>query len=127
MAKRASASTIAEDTAPKKSPEEVFKEQWPIIVAAKLEQEEAATAQTAANQAYLATLKTAKKLGIDITDTKSMVDALERNAESLEAARHQISHIVDEVRMQTTLSRERLRWLTRELDKLQLKVAAGGA
>lgn len=69
----------------------------------------------------------AKKLGIDITDTKSMVDALERNAESLEAARHQISHIVDEVRMQTTLSRERLRWLTRELDKLQLKVAAGGA
>lgn len=69
-------------------------------------------------------IERAKKLGIDITDTKSMVEALERNADSLEAARHQISTIVDEVRMQTTLSRERLRWLTRELDKLQLQMGA---
>jgi chromosome segregation ATPase len=64
-------------------------------------------------------LERARRLGIDIADTNSMIDALERNANSLEAARHQISNIVDEVRMQTTLSRERVKWLTQELDKLQ--------
>jgi uncharacterized coiled-coil protein SlyX len=48
-----------------------------------------------------------------------MLDALENSSRGLEAARSQISHIVDEMRMQTSLSRERLRWLTAELDKLQ--------
>jgi dynactin complex subunit len=64
-------------------------------------------------------LERARRLGIDIADTNSMIDALERNANSLEAARHQISNIVDEVRMQNTLSRERVKWLTQELDKLE--------
>ncbi len=64
----------------------------------------------------------AKKLGIDISDTKSMLDALERAANSLEAARHQISNIVDEMRMHTSLSRERVRWLTNELDTLNHRI-----
>jgi len=68
-------------------------------------------------------LERAKRLGIDIKDTKSMLEALETSARSLEAARHQISHIVDEMRMQTTLSKERVKWLTRELDKLQAQIA----
>lgn len=75
-------------------------------------------------------LARAKKLGIDIHDTNSMLAALERSADSLdlahdslEAARKQISHIVDEVRMQTTLSKERVKWLTNELDKLQDQIA----
>lgn len=69
-----------------------------------------------------ALLARAKKLGIDIKDTGSMLAALEASARSLEAARHQISHIVDEMRMQTSLSRERMRWLTAELDKLQAQI-----
>ena len=67
-------------------------------------------------------IERAKKLGIDISDTKSMLDALERAANSLEAARHQISTIVDEMRMHTSLSRERVRWLTRELDGLNARI-----
>ncbi len=67
-------------------------------------------------------LERAKRLGIDIKDTSSMLAALEKSAESLEAARHQISHIVDEMRAQTTLSKERVRWLTNELDKLSTQI-----
>ena len=67
-------------------------------------------------------LERAQKLGIEIKETTSMLDALQKSSDSLEAARHQISTICDELRMQNTLSRERLRWLTHELDKLQAQV-----
>jgi DNA-binding transcriptional regulator GbsR (MarR family) len=67
-------------------------------------------------------LERARKLGIDIKDTDSMLQAMERQADSLEAARNQISHILDELRMQTTLSKERVKWLTRELDSLQVQI-----
>jgi chromosome segregation ATPase len=67
-------------------------------------------------------LERARKLGIEISDTTSMLDSLEKSSDSLEAARHQISSICDELRMQSSLSRERLKWLTQELDKLQAQV-----
>lgn len=70
-------------------------------------------------------IERAKRLGIDIKDTASILDAMERQAASLEAARSQISGVVDEVRMHNTLSRARLRWLTEELDKVQAQLAAG--
>lgn len=67
-------------------------------------------------------LERAKRLGIDIKDTDSVLTALERTADSLEAARVQISRVVDEVRMHNTLSKERVKWLTQELDKLRAQI-----
>ena len=61
-------------------------------------------------------IERAKKLGIDIKDTKSMV-------ESLEGARHQLSTALDEVRMTGTVLRERLNWLIREMDALQKELS----
>jgi chromosome segregation ATPase len=60
-------------------------------------------------------LERAKKLGIDIRDTKILVD-------SIEGARSQLSTALDEMRMTSTVLRERINWLIRELDALQKEI-----
>lgn len=64
MARKAKAATVAADTAPKKTPKEAFEYHYPICVAAKLEQEKAAKAASAANSAFRNAVKAAKRDGI---------------------------------------------------------------
>jgi hypothetical protein len=61
-------------------------------------------------------LERARKLGIDIRDTKTMVD-------SIEGARLQLSSALDEIRMTGTVLRERLNWLIREMDALEKELS----
>ena len=73
MAKRAKASTIAEDTAPKKSPQERWEHHWPLISDAKDELDEAQKAVSTANGIYRNALKAYGKEG---GDTAALVAAL---------------------------------------------------
>jgi chromosome segregation ATPase len=57
-------------------------------------------------------LERAKQLGIDVKDTEQLL-------QRLEGARNQLSSAYNELRMQTTVIRERVAWLIQELDKLQ--------
>lgn len=68
-------------------------------------------------------LERARKLGLEISNTKAILDSLEKARDSLEAARGQLSTVIDEMRMQTTVSKERTAWCIRELDKLRDQIS----
>jgi hypothetical protein len=70
-----------------------------------------------------ALLEKARKLGLEVANTKALLESLDKARESLEAARGQISAIIDEMRMQTTVSKERTAWCIRELDKLRNQIS----
>lgn len=60
-------------------------------------------------------LDKAARLGVDIKNTELLLDRLE-------GARGQLSNAHDELRMQTTVMKERVAWLIRELDSLRAEV-----
>jgi chromosome segregation ATPase len=64
----------------------------------------------------------AKRLGVEIAKSDTILQALEKARGSLEGARAQISMVVDEMRMQTTISKERIAWCIAELDKLRADI-----
>ena len=63
MAKKAKADTIARDQQPAKSPDEIFKDHYPDILVAKVDEEKATELARKARGAYRATLKAFKKAG----------------------------------------------------------------
>lgn len=65
-----------------------------------------------------AILERAAKLRLDVKNTEVLL-------ERLEGARDHLSSAHDELRMQTTVIRERVAWLIAELDRLQADVRLG--
>jgi len=70
-------------------------------------------------------LDKARNLGLEVSDTRTLIESLDKARDSLEAARRQLDIIIDEMRMQTTVSKERTSWCIRELDKLRAQIEAG--
>lgn len=57
----------------------------------------------------------AKRLGVDVRDTEQLV-------QRLEGARNQLSSALDELRMLTTVTRERIVWLIGKMDELEAEL-----
>jgi hypothetical protein len=64
-------------------------------------------------------LADAMRLQAAIEDTQGLLDRLEAAIDRIDAARNQFSVLGDEVRNQSRLMKERIHWLTREMDKLK--------
>lgn len=58
----------------------------------------------------------AREMGLQVEDTQKLLEAIE-------GARQQLSVASDEMRMTTTVIRERLAWLIGEMDKLRAQIA----
>lgn len=69
------------------------------------------------------------KIAQAIHDTKQIMDRIDLAIDRVEAARSHISILGDELRMQQTITKERLKWIMGEVDRIKAemeKLAAEG-